>query len=65
MAKYVAIFVSLIFFVISVNSAVLEPSADIIRSEDAEEGKYYQRVKGKFIQISFFFLTLFFTIVFI
>ncbi|XP_060576773.1 bromo and FHA domain-containing protein DDB_G0267958-like isoform X3 [Ruditapes philippinarum] len=45
MAKYVAIFVSLIFFVISVNSAVLEPSADIIRSEDAEEGKYYQRVK--------------------
>lgn len=47
MAKLIAIIVSIIFFVISVNSAVLEPSAEIIKNEDAEEGKFYQRLEGK------------------
>lgn len=47
MAKYIAIIVTLLFFVFSVNSVAQEkedPSVDIIKNEDAEEGSYYQHL---------------------
>lgn len=51
MAKYIAILVSLIFFVFSVNSYVPEnktedPSLEIIKAEDAEEGAGFQYLQG-------------------